>query len=121
MSDDSPLVLEPEESAAGHMTRRGLLAAAGAGGLAAAYGITAARPRGAVPAAWLEQAAGSVSFGSNASDPVPKAALGAVLKAFSKKSGTQVKVNTVDHNTFQEQINTYLQGQPQDVFTWFAG
>ncbi|MBV9898973.1 MAG: carbohydrate ABC transporter substrate-binding protein, partial [Chloroflexi bacterium] len=25
------------------------------------------------------------------------------------------------HNTFQEQINTYLQGKPDDVFSWFAG
>ena len=32
-----------------------------------------------------------------------------------------MKVNTVDHNTFQEQINSYLQGKPDDVFTWFAG
>ena len=32
-----------------------------------------------------------------------------------------MKVNTVDHNTFQEQINNYLQGKPDDVFTWFAG
>ena len=32
-----------------------------------------------------------------------------------------VKVNTVDHNTFQENINNYLQGNPDDVFTWFAG
>jgi multiple sugar transport system substrate-binding protein len=101
------------------MTRRGLLAAGGAAGLAATLG--AARARGAVPAAWLEQLAGTVSFGSNASDPVPKAATAAVLKAFTKKTGTSVSVNTVDHNTFQEQINTYLQGQPQDVFTWFAG
>ena len=27
----------------------------------------------------------------------------------------------VDHNTFQDQISTYLQGTPDDVFTWFAG
>src|SRR3954464_298460 len=121
MSDETPLVLEPEEAAARHLTRRGLLAAAGAGGLAAAYGFTAGRARGAVPASWLEQAAGTVSVGSNASDPVPKAAYGAVFKAFTKKTGTKLSVNTVDHNTFQEQINTYLQGQPQDVFTWFAG
>ena len=33
----------------------------------------------------------------------------------------KVDVNTVDHNTFQEQINNYLQGTPDDVFTWFAG
>jgi multiple sugar transport system substrate-binding protein len=32
-----------------------------------------------------------------------------------------VNVNTKDHNTFQEQINSYLQGTPDDVFTWFAG
>ena len=30
-------------------------------------------------------------------------------------------MNTKDHNTFQEQINSYLQGTPDDVFTWFAG
>src|SRR5262249_29368240 len=65
--------------------------------------------------------AGTVTFGSNASDPVPKSATANVLKAFTKVSGIKVDVNTVDHNTFQEQINTYLQGRPQDVFTWFAG
>jgi multiple sugar transport system substrate-binding protein len=27
----------------------------------------------------------------------------------------------VAHNDFQEQINNYLQGKPDDVFTWFAG
>jgi multiple sugar transport system substrate-binding protein len=68
-----------------------------------------------------EALADTVTFGSNASDPVPKAALAATLKAFTKRSGIGVKVNTVDHNTFQEQINSYLQGRPQDVFTWFAG
>ena len=64
---------------------------------------------------------GSVSFGSNASDAVPKAAYANVMAAFTKKTGTDVKVNTVDHNTFQEQINTYLQGSPDQVFTWFSG
>ncbi len=121
MSDDNPLQFDLEELAARQTTRRGLLAAAGAGGLAAVYGITAARARGAVPASWLSELSGTVSFGSNGSDPVPKAAYAAVFKGFTKKTGTKVNVNTVDHNTFQEQINTYLQGQPQDVFTWFAG
>ena len=67
------------------------------------------------------QEIGTVSFGSNASDPVPKAAYEKVFAAFKTTSGGTVKVNTVDHNTFQEQINSYLQGQPDDVFTWFAG
>ena len=64
---------------------------------------------------------GSVSFGSNASDAVPKAAYQKVFDAFTAKTKTAVKVNTVDHNTFQEQINTYLQGTPDQVFTWFSG
>jgi multiple sugar transport system substrate-binding protein len=64
---------------------------------------------------------GSVSFGSNASDAVPKKAYADVFAAFTKTSGTEVKVNTVDHNTFQEQINTYLQGSPDQAFTWFSG
>lgn len=41
--------------------------------------------------------------------------------AYAKKSGIEVDSNPVDHNTFQENINTYLQGNPDDVFTWFAG
>ena len=67
------------------------------------------------------KATGTVTFGSNASDAVPKKAYADVMAAYTQKSGVQVKVNTVDHNTFQEQINNYLQGSPDDVFTWFAG
>ena len=37
------------------------------------------------------------------------------------RRGDTDKVNTVDHGTFQDQINSYLQGTPDDVFTWFAG
>ncbi len=62
-----------------------------------------------------------VSFGSNYSDPVPKGAMENVLKGFESKSGRKVSINTVDHNSFQENINRYLQGNPDDVFTWFAG
>jgi len=32
-----------------------------------------------------------------------------------------VVTNTIDHNSFQENINNYLQGSPDDVFSWFAG
>jgi multiple sugar transport system substrate-binding protein len=45
----------------------------------------------------------------------------AIVDAYIKKSGTKVAINAVDHNTFQEQANSYLQGNPDDVFTWFAG
>ncbi|MEU5180055.1 extracellular solute-binding protein [Streptomyces longwoodensis] len=63
----------------------------------------------------------TVTLGSNGSDAVPKKAYGDVYTAFTKQSGITVKVNTKDHNTFQEQINSYLQGTPDDVFNWFAG
>ncbi|MGW1895623.1 ABC transporter substrate-binding protein [Streptomyces sp. NPDC002004] len=63
----------------------------------------------------------TVTVGSNASDAVPKAAYAAAFKAYRKTSGKTVKVNTQDHNDFQENINRYLQGKPDDVFMWFAG
>ncbi len=65
---------------------------------------------------------GTVSFGSNAGgNDVPKAAYAALTGAFTAKSAVQVTTNTVAHNDFQEQINNYLQGKPDDVFTWFSG
>lgn len=64
---------------------------------------------------------GSATFGSAASDPVPKKAYAAFVKAFETKSKDTVTTNTTDHNSFQEKISTYLQGSPDDAFTWFAG
>ncbi len=91
--------------------RRGLLARGAGAALAgsALAGVGAGSAFGASKA--------SVSFGSNYSDPVPKAAIQSVMD----KSGLDVTINTVDHGTFQEQIDNYLQGTPDDAFTWFAG
>ncbi|MDQ2756314.1 MAG: ABC transporter substrate-binding protein, partial [Actinomycetota bacterium] len=67
-------------------------------------------------------ATGQVTLGSNQSDAVPKAAVQSVMDAFGKaNSGLSVKINTIDHNSFQENINNYLQGSPDDVFSWFSG
>ncbi|MEU0969625.1 ABC transporter substrate-binding protein [Streptomyces sp. NPDC005917] len=63
----------------------------------------------------------TVTLGSNGSDAVPKKAYAEMYATFKKQSGITVNVNTKDHNTFQEQINSYLQGTPDDVFNWFAG
>jgi multiple sugar transport system substrate-binding protein len=119
MSDERPASTEAGNPL---MTRRRLLVS-GAAGAAAAYGLTAsgATARTLAEAMRRSALAGTVTVGSNYSDPVPKKAMAAVFDKFAKSSGTQVKVNTVDHNTFQEQINSYLQGTPDDVFTWFAG
>ncbi|MGH2576928.1 MAG: ABC transporter substrate-binding protein, partial [Actinomycetota bacterium] len=65
---------------------------------------------------------GTVSFGSNeAGGDVPQQRRNALVAAYEESSGLTVKVNAVDHNTFQENINNYLQGNPDDVFSWFAG
>ncbi len=67
-------------------------------------------------------ATGTLKLGSNQSDAVPKAAVEAIVKGFeAANQGLDVAINTIDHNSFQENINTYLQGSPDDVFTWFAG
>ena len=44
-----------------------------------------------------------------------------MVDAFDKSSGKTVTINTVPHNDFQNNINSYLQGSPDDAFTWFAG
>jgi multiple sugar transport system substrate-binding protein len=64
---------------------------------------------------------GTVTLGSNYSDPVPKGVLASIVDTFQTQSGSTVKINTVDHGTFQDQISAYLQGTPDDVFTWFSG
>lgn len=64
----------------------------------------------------------AIKFGMNEAGDIPPAQrLRAMAEAFAKKSGMEVKRNEVEHNTFQENISTYLQGNPDDVFTWFAG
>jgi multiple sugar transport system substrate-binding protein len=88
---------------------------------AAASSAAGSGGAGSSVASSIAKVGGSVTFGSNASDDTPKKAYAAVFDAFTKASGTEVKVNTVDHNSFQEGINNYLQGSPDEVFTWFAG
>jgi len=103
----------------GRFSRRSMLkATAGLAGLAAVPGLAACGSGGGSGGS----ASGTVTFGSNQSDPTPKKAYAAFVKDFEKSNkNLDVKVNTVDHETFQNQINNYLQGTPDDVFTWFAG
>ncbi len=107
------------------MSRRSLLRGAlggaalvGLPGLLAACGSdtsSAAGPTG-------EGATGMVSYGSNQSDAVPKKSIADMVAAYQQQSGgVTVSINTIDHNSFQENINNYLQGNPDDVFTWFSG
>ena len=98
---------------------RGLM---GAAGLAAAAPVLAACGSGSGGSGSSGGSdTGTVTFGSNGSDAKPKSAYAATMAAFTKQNGDKVKINTVDHDTFQNTISTYLQGTPDDVFTWFAG
>ena len=110
--------LIPPSVAGAGLSRRGFLKGTlGAGAALSLSSLLAACGGGDDDGGSGGSASQEVTFGSNQSDAVPKKAYADMLAA----SGLTVKINTVDHNTFQENINTYLQGQPDDVFTWFAG
>jgi len=119
-------VLKGMAGAAGLVSIPAIIAACsspGASTAPSAAAPSAGAPSAAAPSAAAPSAAtGSVTFGSNYSNKdTDTKAMQAVVDAFTAKTGIAVKVNTVDHNTFQDQISPYLQGTPDDVFTWFAG
>jgi multiple sugar transport system substrate-binding protein len=64
---------------------------------------------------------GSLSLGSYNSDPGPKQGMTDIDTAFQAATGVTVALNTVDHNTFQDQITNYLGATPDTVYTWFSG
>ena len=62
---------------------------------------------------------GKVTVGSNYSDADVKKAFASVVGGYAQAKS--ISINTVDHDTFQNDISSYLQGTPNDVFTWFSG
>ena len=101
------------------VTPRSVAPRHGIGRLAAAGAIAALAIATVAPAGVAQD--NTTTLGSNASDAVPKAALQAMVDHCEQAQGIEVTVNTVDHGTFQDQLTSYLQGTPDDVFTWFAG
>ena len=73
---------------------------------AAAAGDTTAAASGDAVTVGINEAAGSVAYDG--------------VKAGLDATGVPYKGNFVDHNSFQDNITSYLQ-QPDDVFTWFSG
>jgi multiple sugar transport system substrate-binding protein len=124
MSDAERRAPEPERPGPHGLTRRSVVLS-GIAGVASVYGLAGCggsdSSGGGGGGGGGSKPSGTVTFGSNFSDPVPKKAIHSSIDAFTQQSGVKVKMNEVDHNTFQEQINNYLQGQPDDVFSWFAG
>lgn len=100
------------------VSRRSVLKGAAAGAAALAAGGIGASTL-AAPAASAADAM-NVSFGSNNTTP-PGPEEDAAWVAAAKSEGINVQLNVVDHNTFQTNINSYLQGTPDNVFDWFSG
>ena len=103
------------------LSRRDVLKIAGYGSVAAFIAACGGTTTTTTPTS-VTATGGSLSIGSYSSDPGPKKGLQDIVDAFaSANGGTKVTVNTVDHGTFQNAISSYLQGTPEDVFTWFSG
>jgi multiple sugar transport system substrate-binding protein len=113
--------LIPPSAAVGGLSRRGFLKGTLGAGAAVSLSSILAACGGGDDGGGSGSGSKEVTFGSNQSDPVPKKAYAEMTSMFQKSSGLTVKTNTVEHETFQENINNYLQGNPDDVFTWFAG
>ena len=110
-----------DASATPFPSRRSILKTVGVGAAGlAGIPFLAACTGGSAPSATGSDSPG-LTFGSGSSDDVPKRAYQAVTDAFTAKSGKKVTTNVVPHNDFQNKINSYLQGSPDDTFTWFAG
>ena len=97
------------------------LAACGSSGATTAPPASSTAPGASAAPQSMAPVTGSLTFGSNYSDQVPKDAMQAVVDAFTAKTSITVNVNTVEHGKFQDTINAYLQATPDDAFTWFAG
>ncbi|MDE0700499.1 MAG: carbohydrate ABC transporter substrate-binding protein [Acidimicrobiaceae bacterium] len=118
-----PTESSPKRRGAG-LNRRDFMigggAALGGAALLAACGDddggTTATTTTAAPTTTADTGPGSTTLGSNFSGEVPKAALAAAVAA----TGVETTINTIDHNTYQDNFNTYIQ-QPDDVVSWFAG
>lgn len=101
--------------------RRGFLKSmAGLGALAVAPELLAACGGGSSSPGG-STGTGAISFGSNYSDPSTKAAFASLVKDATSSTNVDISINTVDHNTFQDNITAYLQGTPDSLCTWFAG
>jgi multiple sugar transport system substrate-binding protein len=64
---------------------------------------------------------GSTTIRSNEHETVPAASVKAMVDYCTAKTGAQAVVSTSNHNDFQDQFNTFMQGTPDDIVKWFTG
>jgi multiple sugar transport system substrate-binding protein len=115
----TPSVISPAGPSGPRLDRRALLK--GIGGATAAFAAAPllAACSGGSPAAG--ESAKATSLGSGLSDPVPRSAIQALVDAYQQKSGTTVKINVMPRAQLVDNISSYLQSNPEDTITWFAG
>jgi len=63
----------------------------------------------------------ATSLGSGLADAVPKSGIQAMVDGFQSSSGDTVRLNVMPRDQLVNNISTYLQANPEDVITWFAG
>jgi multiple sugar transport system substrate-binding protein len=74
---------------------------------------------GGKPAAGKDSKA--TSLGSGLADAVPKAGIQAMVDGFQTRSGDTVRLNVMPRDQLVNNISSYLQANPEDLITWFAG
>jgi multiple sugar transport system substrate-binding protein len=63
----------------------------------------------------------ATSLGSGLADAVPKSGIQAMADGFQQQSGDTVRLNVMPRDQLVNNISTYLQSNPEDLITWFAG
>ena len=63
----------------------------------------------------------ATSLGSGLADAVPKSGIQAMVDGFQTSSGDTVRLNVMPRDQLVNNISSYLQSNPEDVITWFAG
>jgi multiple sugar transport system substrate-binding protein len=100
---------------------KGIVGAAGLVSIPAIIAACSSTGSSGAPGAAGSAGIGTVSIGSYHTDPGEPEGMAAVNAAFTTATGIAVKMNTVDHSTFQNQIANYLGGKPDTAYTWFSG
>ena len=113
--DRSSLLVPPSAMVTASATRRSFLRSAALGGVAPRHPGPCS-PRAVTTAMVAAEAVAAGPSASASTRPWTPgrrtSATQGLADAYAEKSGVEVNVNYVDHNTFQENINTYLQGSP---------
>jgi multiple sugar transport system substrate-binding protein len=104
------------------VSRRSVLKGAAAGAAAlAAGGYRCLNSRSSRPQALLIAIQRLASVQITRTPPGPEEDAAWVAAAAKARRESTLQLNVVDHNTFQTNINSYLQGTPDNVFDWFSG